>query len=220
MAWNKALPGNSEKIRDLGRVIRPNWEAIEEADETAGTPLSVRATLMADRSVVAVAADPVVSGATTYLYSKQDGGGVQEAYIRDAASNIVQMTNDGGLGAADMRINFQDFTNDNGTTVYDERNFVAYWAVVNAAGAIQAQSGGLTCVRIDTARYTIGFSAAQSSVNYGVTANALHTPGNPRICSYDNVTVNDFRLMVYNQNGTFITSGAPFTVVITGGRPT
>lgn len=219
MAWNSALPGNTEKIRDLGRVIRPNWEAIEEADETAGTPLTVRASQLADRSVVAVAADPVVVGATTYVYSKQDGGGVQECYVRDAAGNIVQMTNDGGLGAADMRVNFEDFTNDNGTTLYDERNLVGYWGRISAAGAISDSSGGFTVVRAADSRYDITFTTAQTSVNYGITLGTI-AGGNPRIAVYTSVTAAGFRVQIVNQAGTFIAAGADFTFAIHGGRPT
>jgi hypothetical protein len=224
MAWNKELPGDTEKIKSLGTVIRPNWEAIEEGDDVGvANMLEMRSIQLDNRTGLAANTDPQTNAGTHYLYSKDDGDAIQEAFMKDSAANIIQLTNDGGIGSKSMRLHFEDFTNDQGTTVYDERNFVAYWAYINAEGTIvsQSETSGLTCVRTaSTSTYTISFTTVQSSINYGVTATALHSAGNPRICHYNTNLVGSFVIQIVNTAGSTITAGSPFTVTVYGGRPT
>jgi len=220
MSWNKSLPADNEKIRNLGIVIRPNWEAIEEGDDVGVSDmLQMRSVQLDNRTGLASNNDPITNTGTHYVYSKDDGGGVQEGFMKDSSGNIIQITNDGGIGSSSMRLNFDDFTNDNGTTVYDERHFAAYWARVNTSGSILSQSGGLSCSRFADARYDFTFSTTQSSTNYAIVATGI-AGTNPRIAVYTNITVNGFRVQIINQNGTFISSGADFSVAVFGGRPT
>ena len=222
MTWNAGLPGDNQKIRELGQVIRPNWVAIEDGDDVpggTGNMLKMRSVQLANRTGLAINENPVTEATTHYLYSWTDTGAVplQEAYMEDAAGGIIQLSNDGGIGGPDVRLNFNDLTNDDGTTVYDERNFVAYWATVNAAGVIQDQSGGLTAVRNSLGVFTITFTVAQANANYGVVCTAEQAPGNLAVCHYSLKTVNDFVVRIVNQGATKVDK--PFTISVFGGRP-
>lgn len=224
MAWDKSLPATDEKIRNLSSVITANWAAIEEGDETTGTPIFQRAILLGDRTVIATADDPTVVGATTYVYSKQDAGAVQEAFIKDAASNEIQITQGGRLGSDVTAVGFNTLSNDAGTTVYDERNLVAYWVTVNAAGTIQAQSetGGVTVVRTaGTSRYTVTFATAQLTSTYGVNVTPFGTPSTFSFDAHvDTVGTGSFRVNITQSDGSAVTGGTAFTATVYGGRPT
>jgi len=87
-AWDKSKPTNSEKIRELGEVIRPNWDAIESADST----FKPEALNLADRTPLGVANDPTVLASTVITYSKQDGAGAPQLYAIDPSSNVIQLT--------------------------------------------------------------------------------------------------------------------------------
>lgn len=95
MAWDKSKPTNSEKIRELGEVIRPNWDAIETADST----FKPQALNLDDRTALGIANDPTALADTAILYSKQDGDGDPQAYVIDPSSVITQLTG-GSLTAA------------------------------------------------------------------------------------------------------------------------
>ena len=223
MSWNKSLPGDNQKIRELGTVIRPNWEAIEEGDDVGvANMLQMRSVQLDNRTGLAANNDPQTNVGTHYIYSKDDAGAVvtQEAFMKDSLANLIQLTNDGGLGGKDVRLNFNDLTNDDGTTVYDEKNLVGYWAIVSSAGVMVAQSGGLTSARNSLGNYTIGFVAPQSSVNYGVVSTAEQAPGNLAVCHYSLKTANNFVITIANQSTPPTKVDKPFTVSIFGGRPT
>jgi len=219
MAWDKTKPTDAEKIRNLGIVIRPNWEAIEEGDDVGvANMLEMRSVQLDNRTGLAANNDPTTNAGTHYVYSKEDGGGDQEGFMKDSAGNVIQMTNDGALGSDSTRINFEDFTNDAGTTVYDEKNLVAYWARVTS-NTIASQGGGLSMAYVANARYDFTFTTPQSASNYAIVATAI-AGGNPRIAVYTNVTANGFRVQIINQNGTLISGGSDFSVSVFGGRPT
>ncbi len=181
MVWNKALPSTTEKLRTLSGVITDNWSAIEEADETSGTPIFQRAVLLGDRDVIASAADPVVIGATTYLYSrKDDTNSVQEAFIRAPAGAVVPVTQGGRLGSDITDIGFESFSHNEGTRSYDENNFVAAWGfVIDSSLSISPSSGGLSGVTFNAGSpdyYEISFSASKmGNSNYCVMAIAEGT---------------------------------------------
>jgi len=224
MFWDPTTPANDEPIRNLGEIGRDHWLAIQNADTDAAPFLNYRALQMADRTAIGVAVDPTVASGTCYIYSKQDGGGIQELYFRDAASKIIQVTNDGTLGSSDTTIGFESFTNDAGTTTYDEKNLVSYWAYIDDAGGIVAQSApvgqALSCSRISDGVYEISFHAShqQSSADYGVVATVKHSPGNSTTAHYSGNTTALFYVRITNQNGTY--ANRPFTVLVLGGRPT
>lgn len=111
MAWSKVEPQNTTKLRRLGIVIRPNWEAIEEADAT----FKPQALNLADRTPLVAPNDPTAIAASVILYSKQDGAGKPQVYSIDPDSSISQLTGmktwarfvgTGGLGAAVINDSF------------------------------------------------------------------------------------------------------------------
>ena len=224
MPWDITTPADDEPIRKLGDIGRDHWAAIQNADTDATPFLNYRSLQMADRTALGVALDPVVAASTCYIYSKQDAGAVQELYVRDAAGNIMQVTDAGTLGSLSTTIGFESFTNDAGTTTYDEKNFVAYWAVIDDAGGITTQSApagqALTCSRTGTGIYEISFHAShqQANANYGVIAMVEQAPGNIAVAHYSGKTTALFYVRITNQNGTYVNK--PFTVMVLGGRPT
>ena len=88
MAWDKSKPTDTTKLRNLGTVIRPNWDAIESADAT----FIPEALNLADRTALGVANDPTALADTVILYSKQDGAGKPQAYAIDPDSVISKLT--------------------------------------------------------------------------------------------------------------------------------
>ena len=94
-AWDKTQPQNTTKLRNLGDVIRPNWVAIEQAEDTF-LPIALN---LADRTPLGVANDPTAIAASVIAYSKQDGAGKPQAYTIDPDSVITQLTG-GSLTAA------------------------------------------------------------------------------------------------------------------------
>ena len=88
MSWDKTKPSDSSKLRNLGVLIRPNWEAIEDGDST----FKPKALNLADRDAAGIVADPTAITDTTILYSKKDGAGNAQAYVIDTSSNVIQLT--------------------------------------------------------------------------------------------------------------------------------
>ena len=83
MAWDKTEPKDTTKLRNLGVVIRPNWEAIESAEATfkpVGLNLDNNAV---DRTAIA---DAVV------LYTKKTPAGKPQGYAIDPDDSISHLT--------------------------------------------------------------------------------------------------------------------------------
>jgi len=70
MVFDSSQPKDTTKLRLLGDVIRPNWEAIEEGDETF-KPKAINLIKGSDPSSIAD---------TFRLYSKDDGSGGTELF--------------------------------------------------------------------------------------------------------------------------------------------
>ena len=95
MTFDASQPANTTKIRNLGTVIRPNWEAIEQGDDSF-IPYSLN---LYDRSNGPPPAsdDPDYLEAAYKLYCKQDDEGNPELFARNildsgAANNPVQLS--------------------------------------------------------------------------------------------------------------------------------
>ena len=88
MVWDKTKPQDSTKIRNLGNVITPNWDAIESAADT----FMPQAINFADRTPLGVPSDPAVLAATVKLYSKQDTASKPQLYAIDPDSVKTQLT--------------------------------------------------------------------------------------------------------------------------------
>lgn len=88
MVWNIALPADTTKIRNLGIVIRPNWQAIQEADSTF-KPYAIN---FDNRTPLGVANDPTAIADSYIMFCKDDATGNPELFGIDASSNITQFT--------------------------------------------------------------------------------------------------------------------------------
>ena len=188
MAWDATLPGNAEKIRSLGTVIRPNWEAIEQGDDVGvATMLEMRSVQLDNRTGLAANNDPQTNAGTHYLYSKDDGGGVQEAFTKDSAGNIIQLTNGGKIGETAVDYEAESISYD-GTITFNERNMVVAWGLVlNASLTVVPSYGIATVTRPGAAGiYKITFNAnIVNNANYVVTATSV---GLNSVCIVDSGT--------------------------------
>jgi len=91
MAWDKSQPQNTTKIRNLGNVITPNWDAIETADQT----FKPQALNLDNRTALALP-DPGVIADAIILFSKDvkgtDSVTSAQLYAIDENSNTIQLT--------------------------------------------------------------------------------------------------------------------------------
>lgn len=190
MAWDSTKPADTGKIRLAPAEITDNFKAIQNAD-LAGSPyLNYRSLQMADRTALAVAADPAVAASTCYIYSKQDGGGTQELYVRDAASNIIQVSNGGKIGST--ATNFEaDSVSFDGTVTYNEHNMFRAWGIVNAATTAfvtnngfpgTVTNGGTGIATIDITGMGPGGADFATANDYAVMATAARDTGGPKNC--------------------------------------
>jgi hypothetical protein len=220
MAFDKTLPTNATKIRNYPTVLTDNFSAIEEGDIT----LKYWQVNFIERNSVPGAPpptnDPTRADNTMILFSKQDGAGETELWILDDRSpaNNYQITEAGKLGSQNTQFVTQDISFGTETSTYSSTNMIAYWAIISSGGAVVASSGGITAVRNSTGRYTVTFTTPQSTVNYGVnvTCENTSTGDNPHICNYFSKNINNFQVLIKNQNGTSVDRA--FTITIYGGR--
>lgn len=101
MVWDQTQPTNTTKIRNLGIVIRPNWQAIESPSESgASFSLQPDSWILTDRTPLAFADNPsaATDGPSTSrgngytLFCKQDAAGNQELFGIDPSSVLSQFT--------------------------------------------------------------------------------------------------------------------------------
>lgn len=89
MVYDATQPTNVTKIRNLGIVIRPNWEAIEQG----GSTFRPQAVNLANRTPLAIPNNPVAIADTYILYCKQDGAGNPQLYCIDpSGANHTQLS--------------------------------------------------------------------------------------------------------------------------------
>lgn len=88
MAFDKTKPEDTEKIRHLGMVIRPNWEAIESGDSS----FLPRALNLINRSTAGVTPDPTVISNSVIVYSKSDSLGKPQLFSINPDAVITQLT--------------------------------------------------------------------------------------------------------------------------------
>lgn len=88
MVWDATQPTNTTKIRNLGVVIRPNWDAIQLGDPTL-LPQSIN---FANRTPLPAVNDPAAIANSYILYCKEDASGNPQLFGIDQASRISQFT--------------------------------------------------------------------------------------------------------------------------------
>lgn len=89
MTWDASKPADDEKLRDLGTVIRPNWEAIEEG-ESSLRPYAINFIDRTAESVTPVT--PAAIANAMIEFCKQDTAGNQQLWAIDENSTVKQIT--------------------------------------------------------------------------------------------------------------------------------
>jgi len=90
MTWDPSQPADTTKIRNLGVVIRPNWEAIEKADlsfKPQAINLNNRTQLPPE-----VPDNPTPIENAYITFSKEDSTGIAQLWGVDPENNISQLT--------------------------------------------------------------------------------------------------------------------------------
>ena len=206
MAWDSGKPTDQQKIRSLGTVIRPNWDAIEQGDIVGTSDMLRQYSLqLRNRNDAAVVVDPVTQGETFYLYSKEDGGGVAEGYFRDAAGNIVQISNDGKIGSLATSYEAENINFDgDATRVFDENSMVVAWGAVTGAGVLSYGHNMSATITKSGATYVMNLNAdVMANANYVVLVTAVGNTANARIDSSFTQTATQFKVIRDSDNAGF-----------------
>ena len=132
MAFDKTQPTNQTKLRNVGTVIRPNWVAIEEADESF-KPYAINFT---NRNPLAASNDPSAIDDSYILYSKQSEEGEPELYGIDQEGNVVQITDQGSLGGPETAIRAVKIQFSDSDVEYDRNSLTHTYGRFNAAGTL------------------------------------------------------------------------------------
>jgi hypothetical protein len=172
MVFDKTQPTNTTKIRNLGVVIRPNWQAIEEADAT----FKPQAINFPNRTVLGIAVDPPAIADTMVLYCKTNSGGNTVMYAKDPASRISQITG-----------SVQPVRAVNGYT-WLPGGMMMQWGLAHANGSANTAIG-----------FPIAFSAAPYSITTNFYRTSGSTSMKPLDIVSGSVNINNFT--VWNANG-------------------
>lgn len=153
MAWDKTQPTNTTKLRNLGVVIRPNWDAIETADST----FIPEALNLTDRTAAGLPNDPTAITDAMIAYSKQDGSGNPQLYAIDPSSTITQLTGGSQTEATKghlllpggIKINWGSITS-TGSTPKAENFESAFSSAVYSISVTPASDNGTRTAVVDT----------------------------------------------------------------------
>lgn len=86
--WSATDPTDTEKIRLLGQVIRPNWNAIETADSSF-LPQAIN---FKNRTPSIVPINPAAIADSLIAFSKDDASSVAQLFSINENSEIEQLT--------------------------------------------------------------------------------------------------------------------------------
>ncbi len=174
MVYDTTQPTDTTKIRNLGIVIRPNWQAIEEG----GATFKPEAINFNNRTPLGVANDPTAIANAFITYCKDDATGAPELFGIDENSVISQFTS-------------TDFTLAQNGHVVLPPGFLVNW------GRATIPSGSQTVA----VTFTRNFNAAPWIIH--VTPYANPTPGggdNSREIGADTFTTAGFNAKLFNGN--------------------
>ena len=230
MAWQSDKPGDSEKIRSLGTVIRPNWVSIEQGEDAnamsnsnSGAYLQQYSVALIERDGRANNDDPTTEAETFFVYCKQNTtSGLAEGHVKTPAGDAIQITEGDNLGSVDTTVHLESLSFENTGTpiVYDENNLIRAWAILNSGSAAAVKNVGFpgTFTPVTTGLITIdvtGMGPAganfASGNDYGVTATAAFV-GRVHVASVLTKTATSFQIYTRNDQGT--ESNVEFTVTI------
>jgi hypothetical protein len=195
VAFDKSLPADTTKIRNLGVVIRPNWVAIEEADSSF-KPYAIN---LQSRTALIVANDPATIAGSSIMYVKDDSAGNPEAFAKDGSGNIIQMTVGGRLGGTTTNATISGLRFGTSTVAYGINNIVSASLRWNSAGAA-ISSFGCTVVRSAVGFYTVTLTTARTNTNYWPVACAFDE-GNSRAAKVNILSTTQFTVRITNDDG-------------------
>lgn len=195
MAFDKTQPTDTTKIRNLGTVIRPNWDAIETADSTF-KPYAIN---LQNRTPLGVSNDPATIADSSIIYVKDDGAGNPELYSKDGSGNIIQMSEGGRLGGPSTNFKINNMRFGSGTVDYGVNNIVSAAVRWNSGGSALS-SFGCSIVRTSTGLYTVTLTTARSNTNYWPVACSFDE-GNSRCAKVNILSTTQFTIRMVNDNG-------------------
>lgn len=213
MAWNQRIPYNSEEIRNVPDICTQNFQAIELGDDVGTNDmLRMRSVQLSNRTSTASNPNPTTLGTVNYLYSKADGGAVQEGYIKDGAGNVIQITNDGSLGSTATGLQMYSISFD-GSKYFGPNNVVLAWGYV-ASNTLSYGQGISSVTHTALGKYTINLNAGLvHNANYACAAIQAYsvTAGN---ISWDGIkTTSAFSVIAKQYNGVVVDSNFFFMLV-------
>jgi len=210
MAFDVTQPTNSTKIRNLGTVIRPNWLAIEEAGPTF-LPHAINLT---DRTAAGLAVNPTaVVGFVPYC--KQDAQGNAEFYGIDAASNVIQLSEQGTVGGRATNFTLNNFRVYNTAlatyTTYTRNNVIHTYGTFTTAGTGTVLHN-CTTGRSSAGVYVVTMTVPPTTTNYVVTNSIVFGGTYAPTATIEIVNASVFRIRTFNSNGNASDSGVQFHV--------
>ena len=195
MVFDKSLPADITKIRNLGVVIRPNWVAIEEGDPTF-KPYAMN---LQNRTPLAVVNDPATIAGSSIMYVKDDGAGNPELFVQDGSGNITQMSVGGRLGGTATDVTVAGVRFGTSTVNYGVNNVISAAIRWSGAGATLS-SFGCTLVRNSVGLYTVTLTTARTNTNYWPVATAFDE-GNARIAKINILSTTQFTIRIVQDTG-------------------
>jgi len=208
--FDKTQPADNTKIRNLGVVIRPNWDAIETGDATF-LPYAIN---FQDRTPLIVPNDPATIAGSAIYYTKQDGTGTAESFNKDPAGNIIQLTTGGRLGNAATNATINNLRFGASVVDYGINNIVSAMCQWNTGGA-QISAFGCTVVNSGVGIYTVTLTTPRNNLNYWVTATA-NNEGSTRTCKVAIINVTSFAVYITGNNAGNLINCGGFCHVVGG----
>lgn len=207
MAWDITQPTNTTKIRNLGIVIRPNWQAIEEGDST----FKPQAFNLTDRTVAGLPVNPTAIADAIVVYCKESTAGNSEFYVIDENSNVIQLSESGRIGGPAQNFNLNNLRFGTRAQDYTINNVVhAYGRFTSNGSTVVANNCNIS--RVGTGLYQITLSIPASNTNFVPVAVAFDE-GNSRCCKISVVNTSTFRIHIVNGDGDSRDCGGFFHVV-------
>lgn len=207
MTWDPSKPADNTKLRLAPGLIRVNWNAIEQG----GVPYD-------KLQLQEQATNPTRANNTGWLYTKEISSQTELFYEDDRnPAKVIQLSNNGGIGNTNQAL-YGSAVITSGTYQNTQNAFISAWAVVASNGALTA-GFGLTSAQNATGDYTLTFSSAASSANYGVSGTVFTTATRARVLYCYAKVAGSFsvRTQAINASAGDYEDNA-FMVVVYGGR--
>lgn len=208
MAWDSTQPTNVTKIRNLGVVIRPNWQAIEQADAT----FQPQALNFKDRTVAGLPVNPTAIANTFISFCKEASAGNSELYGIDENSNVIQFSASGRIGGPLQNFNLNNFRFNTRAQDYTINNIVHAYGRFNGDGTTVV-AHNCTIARIATGIYRVTLSIATSNTLYVPVAVPLDDGPSERMAYIGVQSTTQFYVRITNGSGSDRDCGGFFHVV-------